>query len=148
MAIHADWLEWIFEQRTDVWIAERAGIPRSTIGFVRRGERDLPAMYRTALRSAYQSETTRRLSLLGMPHRESIRLSMVAPEGQRDIETRMGRIVSEFAINATTTAYEKSGLEWNEFDWNAVYDDYSEKIRDGIRRSPRSWDDMKEGFVS
>lgn len=148
MSIHSDWLEWIYEQRTDVWIAERTGIPRSTIGFVRRGERELSSAYAKLLRPVYQSETTKRLDALGMPHRESIRFSMKNPEWQRDTAVKMGRIVSDFAIGATEAIADREDWDWNDSRWQPYYDDISEKIRDGIRRSPRPWDDIKEGFVS
>jgi len=146
MAIHADWLEWLSEGRTDVWISERSGIPRSTIGFVRRGQRDLPAIYRTALRSAYQSETTRRLDAIGVPHRESIRMSMKRPEDQRQIYSDMSYIVNELSVFNMTRAYERSGLDPMVFDWQGSFDAYEEQVIEAIHKSPYTYDDIKERY--
>lgn len=148
MAIHQDWLEWIFEQRSDVWIMEKSGIPRSTIGFVRRGERELSAQYRTALRSTYQSETSRRLDAIGMPHRESIGFSMKPPEWQRETYSVMSNIVSDLSIASTTGAYERSGLDPEVFDWKGTFEDYQDQVIESIHYSPYNYDDIKERYGS
>lgn len=146
MAIHADWLDWMFEQRTDVWIAERTGIPRSTVGFVRRGERELGSAYYGPLRSAYQSETTRRLDEAGLPHREAIRFSMSRPERQREITNTMHSIIQDLAIGSTTNQYEASGEDPDIFDWNDTYEGYFDQIRDSIHGAPYTYDLIKERY--
>ena len=146
MALHADWLEWMWEQRSDVWIAEKSGIPRSTIGFVRRGERELGSQYWKALRSAYQSETIGRLNAIGMPSRESFRYSLQPPTVQRRIESEFSYIRDQLAANSTAIAYERSGMPEAAFPWQATYDAYHVQVTDSIHNSPFTYDDIKERY--
>ncbi len=129
-----------------MWIAERAGIPRSTIGFVRRGERNLPAQYRTALRSVYQSETVRRMDAVGMPHRESISMSMKRPEDQRAIYSEMSYITEQLASFSMTSAFDRSGIDVDDFDWQGSYDMYHDQVTEAIHLSPYTYDDIKERY--
>lgn len=73
-------LDYMYEKRTDSWIAQNTGIPRSTIGFVRRGERALPSQYDYQLRLGFQREAYKRHRDAGMNFSEARRYSAYSPE--------------------------------------------------------------------
>jgi len=146
MSTSSDWIKFLFEERTDTWIAERAGIPRSTVGFVRRGERDLGSQYFSGLRSAYQSETIRRLDAVGMPHRESFRFSMSSPERQHELAASLDTITHRLAARATASSFWESGEDYGAFDWDGVYADYVSSITESIHYSPYSYEDIEDRY--
>lgn len=66
--------------RTDSYISSQTGIPRSTIGFVRRGERTLPTEYEYDLRLVFQREAYGIQRSAGMSFGQARRFSSYSPE--------------------------------------------------------------------
>lgn len=72
-------LSFVSITQSDAWIARETGIPRSTIGFARRGDRDLPAQYETAMRALYQREAYTRMKEIGFSAPQANRFRSYAP---------------------------------------------------------------------
>ena len=146
-----DWtdkFDFFHEWRTDVWLAEQSGIPRSTLGFVRRGERSLPAQYANAARSAYQRGMYDILGEEGFPRRARLQFSFAGRERYAEIRSELEDIVAAVAKNWTTQAALKAETTGKYFNWEEYYEDALEKARDTVYYSEMPWDDLKEGRIS
>lgn len=144
-----DWSEWfdfMADWRTDVWLAEKSGIPRSTIGFVRRGERLLPAQYTNAARSAYQSSMHDILRDEGFPRRAAFQFSMVGRTRYAEIKSELEGIIEKTAYNWTVQAQRKADSEGRYFNWEDYNDEAFDKARESIYWSVLPWDDIKERY--
>lgn len=115
-------LEYLYKERSDIWIARETGIPRATIGYVRRGERELPPDYSAVLRNAYQREAYGRLREEGMSWSQARRYSWYAPESVSLKESEMHLLVDKYTTGAVTAKIRKlqrEGFSYNEDElWN------------------------------
>lgn len=135
---------YIAAQRSDVWISEQTGIPRSTVGFVRRGERYLPKQYRTELRNLYQRESYGRLREEGFSYHQARRFSSYAPESAKLNASTMRLLADDLTRGAIASRLKKLNLPVTEENITAEWNTMRKDIVEGLRRSHKSWEDIKE----
>lgn len=143
-----EYLDFMHEFRTDVWLSEQSGIPRSTIGFVRRGERSLPAQYTNAARSAYQSAMYDVLGEEGFPRKARFQYSFVGRERFAELQSELEDIVEQVARNWTIQASIRAEAKGTYFNWQDYYEDALEKAAETVYYSEMPWDDLTEGRIS
>jgi len=140
------YMQFMHDKRTDVWIAEATGIPRSTLGFVRREERTLPAQYTDALRTLYQSEAASFLSSRGYPETESIRLSSGMPDTIVGLTGQLDGYIEKIADLHTAKAESlalETGTAFNARDYRQ---DVIDRIRDNIAYSDLTYEELLDRF--
>ena len=136
-------LQFVSELRTDAWISRASGIPASTIGYVRRGERELPREYYTTMRNLYQRESYRELREQGFSSHQARRFSSYAPEAVTTNIGKMKEVIEELATGragSMADKYEKEGI-W--YDPISLYDESVVKIREGIQRSHEPMEEIE-----
>lgn len=128
-------LQYVNEKQTQSWIAQQSGIPRSTVGFVLRGERALPSKYNLQARAIYQTQVYSRLKAEGMSANQATRFKWYAPEAVGLKTAIMKEIVKEstalqIAINQKRD--EKQGIIKSADEYRK---DTIEQVKAAYRRS-------------
>ncbi|MBW8036252.1 MAG: hypothetical protein FVQ79_11635 [Planctomycetes bacterium] len=135
-------IKYLFEKQSDLWIARETGIPRATIGFVRRGERKLPGKYTLNLRRVYQRETYRRLWQAGVPWREARRFQWYSPERVRLITAEATMVVNTMAQGASESVAWKLRKEGKPVNMDSIWAEMKEKVKKGLFKSKKSIEDI------
>ena len=134
-------LSYVNEKQTQQWIADQTGIPRSTVGFVLRGERKLPSQYNLNARRIYQTEVYRRLTGEGMSPNQASRFKWYAPEAVGLKTNIMQEIVKEstlMRIGQKQVQDQKTGIMK---DINDYWKDTKKEVQESYRRSQSTLDD-------
>ena len=145
-AAATEYMQFMHDTRTDAWIAEQTGIPRSTLGFVRRGEREIPSKYADVLRTFYRGESTLYLTNRGYPTTEAVRLSSSMPTQIRSLSADLDTYIEKIAELHTAKAYDLAEQAGKAFNENQYFADALEKIKDNIARSDLSYSDLVARF--
>jgi len=140
-------LQFMHDTRTDVWIAEATGIPRSTLGFVRRGEREMPAQYTDALRTLYQGEAQRYLLKAGYPESTAVDYSSAMPSTLENMTGDLDHYIQKISILHTSYAEQKALDAGKAFDANAYQKEAFAKIKENIAKSSLSYQELLERFA-
>lgn len=148
MPIVPDRLSFMHETRTDVWIAEQSGIPRSTLGFVRRGERPMPLRYLSAARKLYQSEMVGRLEAIGIPQKQAFAHSFISPARFRAIDTQMYEIVGKLTTGHLAERAARHAERGEYYDPGREYSSLFDSVMEGIHESEQPLDEILAGRVS
>jgi len=143
MAISSTRLQWVSEMRPDAWIAQASGIPISTIGYVRRGERELPSQHYSTMRNLYQRETYRQLREEGFSYHQARRFSSYAPATvTKNVET-MKDVIEKLSIGRAggmAAKYEKLGIP---YDASKLYQESGKVMKKAIQESHKSFEDIE-----
>ena len=134
-------LQYVNETRSQNWIAQQSGIPRSTIGFVLRGERTLPTKYNLNARRIYQTEVYARAKFVGMSANQASRYKWYAPEAVRLKIGIMNEIVNEstlMRIGQKQITDEKIGIIKGIDDY---WKDTKDEVKESYRQSYKTLDD-------
>ena len=128
--------------KSDMFIARQTGIPRSTLGFVRRGERKLPSIYTNQIRATYQRTIYEEMKSFGYSATQARRFSWYAPETVRVqlIDYRLR--VQEMALGVMTNrikTFENEGIAYDEV---SEYERAFVDVEEGLRRSKASYEDI------
>ena len=130
--------------KTDTWIAQQTGIPRSTVGFVRRGERALPSQYDYDLRLGYQRVAYNKLREEGMNTDQSRKFSSYSPESSSLKQMIMKDIVNGSTMNACIQEklrLEKEGIFVEMKDiWDSMHDQVVEGFQTDIGGTLDEWE--------
>jgi len=137
-------LSYMFETKTDTWIAQQTGIPRSTVGFVRRGERALPSQYDYDLRLGYQRVSYSNLREEGMNTDQARKFSSYSPESSGLKQMIMKDIVNGSTMNACIQEklrLEKEGISIEIKDiWDTMHDQVVEGFQTDIGGTLDEWE--------
>jgi len=98
---------------SDVDISLLTGIPRSTIGFVRRGERLLPSEYIRPMYDGFRKVNYNALREVGLPYHQARKYSSASVKTSSDVAVEMGLIVKQSTAGAVigrTVSLEKKGI--------------------------------------
>ena len=134
-------LQYVNETRSANWIANQTGIPRSTVGYVLRGERVLPTKYNLNARRVYQTEVYGHMKSAGMSANQATRFKWYAPEAVRLKISIMKEIVNEstlMRIGQKQVSDTKQGIIKGINDY---WKDTKEEVKESYRQSYRSLDD-------
>ncbi len=134
-------LQFVNETRSQNWIAQHSGIPRSTVGFVLRGERTLPSKYNLNARRLYQTEVYATMKAVGMSASQATRFKWYAPEAVRLKIGIMKEIVKEstlMRIGQKQVKDEKQGIIQGIDDY---WKDTKEEVAESYRQSYKTLDD-------
>jgi hypothetical protein len=139
-------LQFVSETRSQTWIAEQSGIPRSTVGFVLRGERPLPSEYAHAARALYQREGYTRMRSEGFSVPQADRFKWYRPEA---VKIKIG-IMKEIVNTSTTMIVgqrmardQKQGIFHNiSYYWKQAKED----VQEGFRRSKKTLEDWEKYY--
>ena len=137
-------LSFVADTRSDAWIAQETGIPRSTVGFVRRGERDLPEQYSTAIRALYQREAYDRMKETGFSAMQANRFRSYAPDSVRYYMAEVSNKISELAWGLAIQlkeSDEESGI-FNSLE--SYYQDAADQIKEGFQHSIKQKEDWDQ----
>ncbi|GAG55163.1 unnamed protein product [marine sediment metagenome] len=140
-------LQFLHDTRTDVWIAEATGIPRSTIGFARRGDRELPSKYADALRGLYGGEVTTHLQKAGYPETVAVEYGTAMPDRVNELTGDLDKYIEKISILHTSYAEQTAIDAGKAFDAKSYYQDTKDKIRDNIANSNLSYEELVDRFA-
>lgn len=130
-------LSFIHDVRSDAWIAQETGIPRSTLGFVRRGERTLPPQYRDQLRRVYQREAYGRLRDTGFSTDQARRFSWYVPERITEVRQQLEEQI-DYLARGRVVQMKKRAMEAGEtLDEDQALSESRDAIRSGLRKSKK-----------
>ncbi len=132
---------------SDVDIAGDTGIPRSTIGFVRRGERSLPSQYINPLRNMYRKVNYHILRAEAMSYSQARRYSSSSVKDATGIAVEMRMMVTQStrgAITGKVTALEKKGILP---DLKQVQKDMLAAVRKGYMKSHKDFIQWQDYFM-
>ena len=116
-------------------MSRETGIPRSTLGFVRRGERKLPSGYQSSVRNLYEREAYRRMRETGFSRTQARRYQWYAPESIRLKESEMKLLVNRYTtgvVGMETAKLRRAGVS---FDMDKLWKDAKAKIIAGLQKS-------------
>ena len=140
---------YVGDTRSDMWIARETGIPRSTLGYVRRGERRLPERYRSQIRNLYQREGYRRMREVGVSRAQARRFSWYTPAKVREVTETVKKLVADLTSKRVINMIGHPDSEYVPADYESLFVEQYQYVRDAFRESPKpyeSWQDYEESF--
>lgn len=139
-------LQFVGETRSQTWIAEQTGIPRSTVGFVLRGERTLPSEYALSARSLYQREGYSRMKAEGFSASQADRFKWYTPES---VNLKIG-IMKEIVTTSTAMVVgQRMARDQKQGIFNSLtsyWEKAKEDVQEGFRQSKKTMDDWEKYY--
>ncbi|MBA7573664.1 hypothetical protein ES708_15462 [subsurface metagenome] len=132
------------QKRSDSWIAGQTGIPRSSVGYVRRGERSLSPAYNRLLRNTYQREAYGRMRETGFSATQARRFSRYAAESVSVKIGEMKLLVNKFTLGAVGMETVRLKREGISYDIDDLWDDMKQKIIKGLQESRESVEEFAD----
>ncbi len=137
-------IAFINKTRSDRWIARESGISRTTIGYVRRGERTFSTQQKAALRNVYQREAYGRMTATGFSATQARRYSWYAPESIGLKISEMKLLVDRFTIGAVGMEVAKAQRAGISYDIDLLWLDMKQKIIKGLQDSREPVEEFAE----
>lgn len=131
-------ISFILKQRSAAWVSRETGIPQSTLSYVKRGLRQLPAQYRSPLRNTYQRETYAQLRAEGAPSHQARRFSWKAPETVTEAMSTLHRKRNELTMGLVMKKLGDFDLPATQANIDDFWEDASEALLEGLQNSPES----------
>lgn len=124
---------------TDTQIGIMSGVPRSTIGFVRRGERTLPSQYLTPLRDTYRKINYQIQRQEGFSYHQARKYSSSSVATSRSVITEMKSMVKTYAKGALTGIQAKAKSMGIVRTLKAMASQALDSVKAGMRRSHKDF---------
>ncbi len=129
---------------SDRTISGMTGIPRSTIGFVRRGERGIPSEYAVTLRDNFRKVNYHSLRRDGMSYHQARKYSSQKSSKAEGILVEMRMLVTQLTRGAVTRKVAKLEKEGIIPNMKKIASDMLEKVKAGLRKSYKDFDTQKD----
>jgi transcriptional regulator with XRE-family HTH domain len=126
-------------------IARETGIPRSTLGYVWRGERQLPTDYVTDLETTYRKGVYANLREVGVSVEQSQLYRYLSPSMASSLEARMETTINRLSLGAYAAAAEKMNRQGLLFDPAKLFPDMKARVTAGLRASDKTIEE-KENY--
>lgn len=123
-------------------ISEETGIPVSSVGYINRGERDVPMVYRTSANKTYRSIAYDNLRQSGLSSVQSNRFKWYTPEKVLDVENSMSNTLLKFTLGATAEKISAMGGEISGKEIMSIFDAELSTMKKALQRSPHPMEDI------
>jgi hypothetical protein len=123
-------------------ISEETGIPASSVGYINRGERDVPMVYRTSANNAYRTIAYDNLRQTGLSSVQSNRFKWYTPEKVLDVENSMSSTLLKFTLGATAEKISAMGGEISGKEIMSIFDAELSIMKKALQRSPHPMEDI------
>ncbi len=145
MSASKDYLDFMSEQgMSDITISGMTGIPRSTIGFVRRGERSMPTEYRRGLYDDYRKVSYHALSEESLPYHQARRFSSSSPKTVNETMVEMRVLVTQSTRGAITGKLAKLHKQGIIPDLKQIAKDMLAAVKKGFKKSHKSLEQYRD----
>ena len=145
MSASKDRLNYLSEQGlSDTTIAGLTGIPRSTIGFVRRGERQLSSEYLTPLYNQTRRVAYHELTEDGLPYHQARKFSSRSTQTINETSMEMSMITSQSIRGAITGKLADNDRKGITQSITEIRKAMTDAVMNGYRASHKSFDDFKD----
>ncbi len=145
MSASQDRLIYMKEQGlSDITIEGMTGIPRSTIGFVRRGERSIPSEYIRTLYDKYRTVSYNALTAESLPYHQARKYSSRSTKTVNDVSIEMRKLIeisTKGAIIGKLAGNKSKGIIQSN---KQVEKDMLAAVKAGYKKSHKSYDDYKD----
>lgn len=138
-------IRFLYETMNDNEISLLTGIPRSTVGYVRRGERRLPSNYNRSLRQHYQQSAYERLYTQGASAYEAKRFSWYSPDTVSELITDLYDRVEYYAKGAAMSRIRKLEEQGIYYDYDQILMQARGAVLQGINKSRNPLENILEG---
>ena len=125
-------------------ISEETGIPRSSLSYIARGERNLPKIYQTPLSNYYRRQAYSRLRDVGLSSVQANRFRWYAPEKVLGVENTMREKIQELTLGVMAARSRKEG---HPLDARTILKDFQKeaaKMIEAIQKSPKTLEQIEK----
>lgn len=145
MSASQEYLQFMSEQgMSDTTISGMTGIPRSTVGFVRRGERSLPSEFKRSLYDDYRKVSYHYLTSESMPYHQARKYSSRSAKTVQETGVEMRMLVTQStrgAITGKLAGLEKRGVIP---DMKQVQKEMLAAVQAGYKKSHKSLEQYRD----
>lgn len=136
------WVSFVGDRMSQSEISRETGIPRSTVGFVMRGERDLPTEYQSIMRNLYQRTAYQSMREAGASADIAKKFSWYSPGRVTQIDETYDELTSKTAFGVTLKQKNDAEDRGEYYSVKEHYDDILEQIKANYRISKKDWQDI------
>ena len=142
MSLANAWVNFVGNRMSDTEMSRLTGIPRSTIGFVHRGERDLPSEYNSVMRNLYQRTAYAEMRDSGASAEIAKKFSWYSPGRVEQVDELYEELTSKKAFGVTLREQIEAEDEGSPFNFTDRYTEVLEQIKANYRKSKKDWQDI------
>jgi transcriptional regulator with XRE-family HTH domain len=132
----------IGERMSQADISRETGIPRSTVGFVMRGERELPTEYTSSLRNLYQRTAYAEMRESGASVEIAKKFSWYSPGRVEQVDDIYDELTSKTAFGACLKAQREAEDAGEFYSIKDHYEDVLEQVKENYSKSRKDWEDI------
>jgi hypothetical protein len=133
--------------RSQAWLSEASGVPRSTLSYVARGLRELPAQYRESIRNVYQGEAYGNLRMSGASSTQANRFKWYVPETVLNVQSSYGLKAMEWTVGVIGSKLKGLGRPATEQEVLNLWDESYEDVIDGMQQSKEPYERVMEDIT-
>jgi len=137
-------LTYVQARRTDKWISDQTGIPRSTIGFIRRGDRKASTDNIKLIRNLFQRESYKNMRYEGMTVKAATRFKWYAPESVQLKESIIKMTVNKLTTGITAQdmwEMDGTGIGYNKTE---LWYKNREEVKDSLKKSKEIFEEIAQ----
>jgi len=133
-------------RKSQAWLSEASGVPRSTLSYVARGLRELPKQYSSSIRNVYQSEAYYNMKASGLSTTQANRFRWYSPETVLNVESTISMKINYCTLGAIGKKLQGLGRPATEEEVLSLWEEAHDAVFEGIQESKEPYEDiMKYG---